>query len=228
MASTSNINHMNATKSIATEISETPAKDIDLSQVPQQKVKAFIHSNHLYNLSDFASLRSFDYNRTDIDTFYHHSKTFIIKAAIEAVWSKYLNIHPCEAWKGEIVSFGFQYSKPKNRLTYIKDAYEGLEVGQIVFLNVSFIMGLVNIAVGHEISEVNEAEKTLATSYLNGGKSEGTQQIKLHATPEGYTAVTHHTTYKSNSKFRDKYLYPILHTQAIAAFHNNIKAALIK
>lgn len=202
------------------------ATDIDLSQILQKKLKEFIHSNHLYNLKDFAGLQSFDFNRADIDSFYHHSKTFIVKADIETVWSKYKSIPPAEAWKGGIVSFGFQYSKPQNRLTYIADAYQGLEVGQIVFINVSFIMGLVNIAVGHEITEVNDSEKSLRTAYLNCGKSEGTQQIKLQATPEGYTAVTHHTIYKSDSKFRDKYLYPILHTQAIRSFHNNIKAAL--
>ncbi len=204
----------------------TAKSDIDLSQVLQKKLKEFIHSNKLYNVKDFAGLQSFDFNRADIDTFRHHTKTFIVKADIETVWSKYKSIPPSEAWKGEIVSFGFQYSKPKNKLTYIADDYKGLEVGQIVFINVSFIIGLVNIAVGHEIIEVNETEKAFRTAYLNCGKSEGTQQIKLQATPEGHTAVTHHTIYKSDSNFRDKYLYPILHTQAISSFHNNIKAAI--
>ena len=217
---------MIATTVITNTKSPSADTDIDLNQVQQKKLKEFIHSNNLYNVKDFAGLQSFDFNRADIDSFHHHSKTFIVKADIDTVWNTYKSIPPAEAWKGGIVSYGFQYSKPKNQLTYITDAYKGIEVGQIVFINVSFIMGLVNIAVGHEITEVNDSEKAFRTAYLNCGKSEGTQQIKLQATPEGYTAVTHHTIYKSDSKFRDKYLYPILHTQAIRAFHNNVKAAL--
>jgi len=217
---------MLATTVTGTQPLSSPDMDIDLEQVRQKKVKSFVHANRLYKLGDFAGLKSFDLNRADIGSFFHHIRTFIIKKDIETVWNKYKSIHPSEAWKGDIVSFGFQYSKPENRLTYLKDEYAGLATGQIVFINVNFIGGLVHIAVGHEITEVNEEEKSLRTSYLDGGKAEGTQQIKLQSTPDGFTAITHHTIYKSDSKFRDKYLYPILHSQAIRAFHNNVRAAL--
>lgn len=217
---------MPATPIIGTQISISRTLDIDLNQVPYKKVKAYIKANQLYTLADYAAIKSFDFNNTDLESFYHHRKSFIIKKDIDSVWNKYKSIHPSEAWKGDVVSFGFQYSKSKNKLTYLKDAYEGLEKGQLVFINVCFIFRLIHIAVGHEITEVNDDEKTLRTNYLNGGKAAGTQQIKLELTPEGYTKVTHHTIYKSDSKFRDKFLYPILHSKAIAAFHNNIKASL--
>ena len=55
------------------------------------------------------------------------------------------------------------------------------------------------------------------------GKARGLQKIQLVETPEGYTRIIHITYFRSNSRFRDKALYPHFHKKAITEFHNNIK-----
>ncbi len=205
-----------------------PAHDIDLNRVKNKQVVSFIHDNGLYQLQDFAELQSFSRSHPDIDAFHHHSKTFHIQKPVDEVWEAYKNIHPKKAWCGKMLQFGLQYCRKQNKLAYIDDEYKGASVGQIVLIRVKVLGGLARIAVGHEITAVNEEEKYLETSYLLKGKSLGSQRIRLSTCKEGFTNITHHTIYKSKSRFRDKYLYPILHTKAISEFHGNIKRHLTR
>ena len=103
------------------------------------------------------------------------------------------------------------------------DPYEGMEKGQVIILNLRLFGGLFNLAVAHEVMEVNDEEHSLKLCYMKGGASEGSQHISLKETPEGFTEVFHHTYYKSGSNFRDTRVYPPLHTRAISEFHNNVK-----
>ena len=200
--------------------------DIDLSRIRNKQVVSFIHDNSLYQLKDFAELESFSRSHPDIDAFHHHTKTFHVQKPIEEVWDAYKNIHPKHAWCGHMLKFGLQYCRHQNKLAYVDDEYKGAAVGQIVLIRVKILGGIARIAVGHEITAVNEEEKYLETCYLLKGKSLGTQRIKLTPGKQGFTDITHHTINKSGSHFRDKILYPFLHSKAIAAFHNNIKKYL--
>ncbi|MES2777660.1 MAG: hypothetical protein V4722_26010 [Bacteroidota bacterium] len=204
------------------------SKQVNPARIRQKKIREFIEEHRLYQLKDFAQLQSFSRADPAIATFHHHTKTFLVKKDIETVWQAYKTLHPKDAWGNGMLSFGLQYSKRKNALSYVDDAYDGAEVGQIVLINLALLGGLVNIAVGHEITAVNEAEKYLETCYLTHGKSAGSQQIRLQSTPEGFTEITHHTIYKSDSPFRDKMLYPFLHTLAITTFHRNIKRHIMR
>jgi hypothetical protein len=198
----------------------------NLSLIIPKKVQAFVVANKLFATTDFAKITSFDATRKDIASFYNHTKTFIIEREIQQVWQAYKNVAPKESWKGKHINFGVLYSKNSNTLSYINDPYTGIEVGQIILLNISFFWKIINIAVGHQVVAVNEQEKSIRTNYIDGGKAEGTQQFKLEALPNGHTLITHHTVYKSQSKFRDVVLYPILHAKAISSFHHNIKTAM--
>lgn len=202
--------------------------EIDLARIPNKSVVSFIQDNRLYRLKDFAALESFSRNHPDIGNFHHHTKTFYIDKPVAEVWDAYKNIPPKNAWCGDLLQFGLQYCRKQNKLAYVDDEYTGAAVGQIVLIRVKFLGGLAKIAVGHEITALNEEEKMLETCYLLKGKSLGSQQIRLKATADGKTEITHHTIYKSGSHFRDKYLYPILHTKAIKEFHDNIRKHLNK
>ena len=202
--------------------------EIDLSRINSKQVVSFIHKNQLYHLKDFADLRSFSRSHPDFENFYHHIKDFYIQKPVDEVWNAYKNILPKDAWSGNVFEFGLQYCRNQNKLTYADDDYNGAVVGQVVLICVKFLGGLVKIAVGHEITEVNNEERILETSYLLKGKSQGYQQIRLKATKDGFTEITHHTVYKSDSRFRDRMLYPFLHTKAIKSFHDNIREYLGK
>lgn len=131
---------------------------------------------------------------------------------------------PVKTCCGSWLDFGLQYSRKNHRITYTEDDHGHIEAGQIVILHLRILNRLVNLAVGHEITEVNEDEKFIQMCYLEGGASRGMQYIRLTETNEGHTAVTHETFYKSCSPFRDKHLYPWLHGMVISEFHRNVAA----
>lgn len=200
--------------------------EIDLTRIQSKHVLSFIHENRLYRLKDFAELESFSRNHPDIADFHHHSKTYHLQNPVEEVWEAYKSTPPKHAWCGQMLKYGLQYCRNQNKLAYADDEYPGAAVGQIVLIRVKVLGGLAKIAVGHEITAVNEAEHYLETCYLLKGKSMGSQQIRLKCDKNGGTEITHHTIYKSGSQFRDKYLYPFLHTKAINEFHSNIRKHL--
>ncbi|HOX82751.1 MAG TPA: hypothetical protein PLJ60_09340 [Chryseolinea sp.] len=195
---------------------------VDLHRIKSKKVKKFLIDNQLIEHNHLKDYRSLCYNTSHASTYSRHFKSFIVKENIEDVWNAYKTINPTEAWNGKMVSFGMGYCKRQNKISYLEDQYTGMEAGQIIFLNLN-ILGLTNLAVAHEVKEVNEAEKFFKLSYMANGKSEGSQWIRFVSTPEGHTEILHETKYKSGSSFRDKRIYPIFHTKAISEFHNSVR-----
>lgn len=199
------------------------SNEVDFGRIRHKKVKRFIQQFGLNSLIDFTRMLPICYDPASKASYHTHRKSFLIKKDIESVWKVYTTIHPREAWNGEMVGFGLQYSKQSNTVNYLNDEYAGMEKGQIIILNLRLFWGALNIAVAHEIAEVNVEERRIKLCYMEGGASEGSQWITLRATREGFTRVSHHTYYKSKSNFRDTQLYPKFHTKAISEFHGNVK-----
>ena len=121
-----------------------------------------------------------------------------------------------------MVSFGMMYTRKKNEISYHDDVYTGIEPGQIIFLNLNLFANLVHLAVGHEVTGVDEIDKNIKICYLQNGASTGTQLIQLKAL-NNQTEVIHETWYRSGSLFRDKVLYPGFHEKGLTEFHLNVK-----
>lgn len=201
----------------------TPFLEVDFEKVRQKTVKKFIATFGLNKSTGFTEMRPECYDPSRETSYHIHRKTFLIKNNVDSVWNAYTTIHPKEAWNGSMVSFGLQYSREKNSINYLNDEYSGMEKGQIIILNLRLLWGGFNLAVAHEVSEVNEQNRLIRLCYMQGGASTGSQIITLKETKDGYTEVSHKTLYKSNSNFRDKRLYPTLHTKAITEFHSSVK-----
>lgn len=195
---------------------------IDFSRIKYEKVKVLLQSNGLFSLADLRNLKSFCFDPNDGKRYYKHIKAFSIDADIEVVWNAYKTISPQETRRGSMVSFGLMYSRKQNEIMYADDAYTGIEPGQIIFLNLNLFANIINLAVGHEITGVNDDEKTIKICYLQNGASTGTQLIQLKA-KNGNTEVVHETWYRSGSIFRDKILYPGFHEKGLTEFHENVK-----
>ena len=195
---------------------------VDFSRIRQEKVRRFILDNGLTTAEGFEQMGPVCHERNSGNFYREHSMTFLIKKNIDEVWNIYKTINPKEAWNGAMVSFGLQYSRRNNVITYLGDAYEGMESGQVIILNLKLLGGIFNMAVAHEIAEVNDEAKSFRLCYMKGGASKGSQYITLKKTPENFTEVIHHTYYKGQSIFRDTMLYPIFHAIAIREFHGNI------
>lgn len=200
--------------------------EVNFNRISNEQVVSFIHDNQLYKLHDFAALESFCPKTSCTKQFYHHHKTFHIPERIEKVWDAYKNIHPKNAWCGSMLQFGLQYCRNNNKLSYIDDEYTGAKAGQIVLIRVKALGGLAKVAVGHEITSINDEQHSLETSYLVKGKSLGSQRIQLSTCKNGFTEISHYTIYKSGSWLRDKLIYPFFHTKAIREFHGNIRKSL--
>ncbi len=201
-----------------------PCAPIRLDRVPQKSIREYIRNKGLFVCSDFDQLKTTCYKTSERETYQVHSKSFLVEADVEHVWGTYLSISPRETWRCRTVSFGCMYCKKSKAITYTQDEYGGLREGQVLFLNVGLLWGLINIAVAHQITRINRAEKYIEFSYIEGGETEGTQRLTFSQTPSG-TEIEHKTTYrgKTKSPFREKTLYPILHGKVIAAFHRNVK-----
>ncbi|MBU1819894.1 MAG: hypothetical protein KKG00_00065 [Bacteroidetes bacterium] len=202
---------------------------IDFNQISQKKIRAYMADKGLTIRTDFDKLATTCYLPAEKDTYYTHSKAFTVGADLPTVWSTYLHIPPRDTWKCKMVSFGCMYCKSSRELTYMDDEYEGLRVGQILFLNVGLFWGMVNIAVAHQITQINEAEKFIEFSYIKGGETEGSQRLIFESNGDNTTTVTHRTTYRGRTRsfFREKILYPVLHTRVIAAFHRNVRQKIL-
>lgn len=194
---------------------------IDLNRIPHVKVKKFLRDYNITHAQEFSRLISTCYDPNDT-TYYTHKKVFEFNHPINQVWHAYKTIDPARAWNGNMIHFGLQYSRADHSIIYIGDnTSAGLQAGQVLILNLKLAGGAVQLCVGHEIKEVNEAEKFIKICYLENAASQGSQFIRLTSTPQG-TRVTHDSYYKSNSWLRDRILYPGLHTKALKEFHGNV------
>ena len=196
---------------------------IDFSRIKQAKVRKLLLDNGLSTLHDLSKLKSFCYDQTDGKHYYKHIKSFLISADIDTTWSAYKTVNPQEARNGGMVSFAMLYSKKRHEIMYAGDDYTGMESGQIAFFDLKLFGNILHMAVGHEVTEVNELEKTIKICYLQNGASTGTQLIQLREASNKATNVTHETWYRSGSLFRDKVLYPSFHTRGLTEFHENVR-----
>jgi hypothetical protein len=202
--------------------------EIDLDKINPKKVRQFLMKFGLTHIEQFAKLKPVCFNEAMAKSYRKHFRTFIIEQDISTVWNAYATIHPNEAWNGNMLSFGVQYSRCTHSFQYINDPYAGMQMGQILILNLRLLWGMVNIAVAHEIAEINQKERIIKMCYMPGGASEGSQWISLKETKEGFTEIEHLTYYKSKSRFRDTILYPRLHTMAITEFHESVRKKTLK
>lgn len=197
------------------------AERIDFDRINDKKVITLLKEYGAEYKSDLARLTSRCYSGEDSLSFSSHTKTLVIDGPIEEVWNVYKTISPTEDDEDK-VRFGILYSPNPDKLYYLSDAYDGIKEGQVVFWNLRFLFGLVQVAVGQKIMEVNDNNKFLKICYLAEGKSHGTQYIQLYPMENGQTKIVHYTRYRSASKFRDRRLYPKLHDKAITEFHEDV------
>ncbi|MFY0600447.1 MAG: hypothetical protein JXR03_12315 [Cyclobacteriaceae bacterium] len=177
------------------------------------------------NLPNMESLVSQCYIKSK-EPYLRHFKEYVINAGIDETWDTYVHLHPSKLWQSNMISFGMMYSRKDDSILYRDSEYQKLEEGQIYFINLKIIGSILQIPVMHEMNVVDHSEKIIQSCYLKGGKSEGSQWIRLTPIGENKTLASHETLYKGDSKIRDKYLYPYFHTRAINQFHSNIMNAV--
>jgi hypothetical protein len=200
--------------------------NINFALIKQKKIVKSIKKEKLLSTADFEKIKSSCLCNEDIE-FSTHRKSYLFSYDIEKVWLAYCSTPPKKAWNDKLVSFGMMYESEQQAFHYENEKMPVASVGQLVFINLHLLKGFLNLAVAHKIMEVNEVEKLIRTCYVESGASKGTQFIRFYDLGNNQTKVEHTTFYRSNSGFRDKHLYPLLHEKIITEFHQNINHYLM-
>lgn len=206
---------------------QTCIKAIDSDSVFQKRKKRFINNKYLQNISSFDELIPTCIDKNDSSSYNYQYETYYIKEDLNKVWNTYKSLSLPESYCGQIVSFGFLYSKPQKKLIYLDSkSFKGMKEGQVFFINLSLLGGFKRLIVAYEVTKIDDLNNTIQFCYINNGVSEGTQRIILSATKEGYTKIQHNTVYKSQSAVRDKYIYPRFHKKIVKELHKNLIISL--
>jgi hypothetical protein len=208
-----------------TGFSQAMLAEIDFNRIPQKKIRHFIDNqinNQRFLFSDIEP--SYQTSRENSSISYNLVEdAFLFRENLDKVWDSYCSTKMAESWNGKKISFGLLLSKWTDFIMYCSDHnYTELDTGQVFFVNLKLLHGIYNLAVGLEIITIDNQNKRIQFSYVKGGKSEGVQTIQFAGTNEGYTKIIHISEFRSNSKFRDKRLYPRFHKKFIHEFHENM------
>ena len=202
--------------------------DLNFEKIPYRKVRNYIHDQvdnqilSIYDLHPTLETKKVpaEYSCQDI--------RYLIDEDIDVVWEGYIHSSPAKLWDGKRLSFGLLCSKPSEMVVYRGDQNVEVDTGQVIYLNLRFLRGVYNLALAFEIIDLDEENRTIEFSYIEGNKSKGKQCLVFKQTPEGKTEIIHSSYFKSDSILRDKLIYPFFHKRATNEFHRNMRRNIRK
>ena len=196
---------------------------IALERIPHKRIRAFIQNQIDNNVQTVNDLEVSIPHGACTKALLKHELSFTAKHSIEDVWDFYNKTGPNKVFKNKLVSFALMLSKAnESEVLYKEEPFSSAEIGQVYFMNLNILKGLVQIAVSYEIVAINEKKKFFEFSYIKGGKSTGLQRVSLVEVAPNQTKIIHTTHYKSKSDFRDRYMYPYFHTKVLQEYHLNM------
>ncbi|KPM48024.1 hypothetical protein [Jiulongibacter sediminis] len=214
---------MSAVAPIVSPIIKEKKLKINLKRIKSARTLEYLKKNALADISDLDKIVPLCYLEGIENDFLKHSKSYKLPYSVDDVWDAYINIPPAESWAGNRIGFSFSYNTDSKDFHYLHDQYHGLEVNQLIFIEIKLLFGLFKLAVTHHVNQISPEEKKIKLCYVEGGKSSGSQIITFKKISESESIVVHDTFYKSDSKFRDEKLYPFLHELIINQFHKNVR-----
>lgn len=208
--------------------SQVTLGEINFDKIAQKKVREFLIgqlNNQINSLTDIEPSINNDSKTEGYKTLVNE---YFVKDSLSKVWRHYVNTNPGDSWSGRKVSFGMLFSIKDKRIVYSDESVSHIEAGQVVYLNLKLMEGIVNLATVFEFTNINKEKRIIEFCYIDGNITEGKQRIQFTQTPRGYTHIIHTSYYKSNSAFRDRFLYPFFHNKLCNEFHRNMKKLYYK
>ena len=200
-----------------------PIDSVNFTRIQHKKVRKLITQQKHFGARTFDDIQPVWFNLSDSAFYNTFQKSQIINQEINTVWDNLIHQSPSDEFNGRIVSFGLLYSKKSNNLLYQNEAFDGIEVGQILFFNLRMLSGIKNIAVAMEVTRMDHVQKVVEYCYVDHGSTRGTQQFILTPLPGGKTEITQITRYKCKSRLRDRRLYSFFHERIVKEFLRSIK-----
>lgn len=199
---------------------------IDYTKIRKPLLKETVRHQIANGVTEFSDIRTTAPTEDTILNFHKVVDVFYVNTPRDEVFRHYLHTNPYDSWNGgELVELAILIDKNNQTVYYPGDFYPGAEVGQVYYVHMNFF-GLKKICVGQELVEINENSGIISFSYIEGGKSRGMQIMQFDTQGESTCKITHTSFFKSDSPFRDRFLYPYFHTLVVTRFHENMKSAL--
>ena len=205
---------------------QTRLSEIDFNRIRQKSIRNFLKDQIETGIVYFKDFRPSVTAQTDTSQFDFNVHHFHLQQTPETAWNAYITAHPAKVWQGKIVSCGFIYSPVSKRVIFADNNYPELEAGQIFFIEMQVLCGLVKFPVCFMVTKIDETKRTITFSYVASGSSKGSQTIRLDDNGKGGTDILHSSIHQTKNVLRDKTLYPIYHRKAIKEVHQNIKNIL--
>jgi hypothetical protein len=200
--------------------------DINLERIEQRKIRKYIECQIEEGKHQFCEIHP-SWNRgQDLSAYRKNEMTFFLKGDFLDIWQGYVTTNPSKSWDGRKISFGLLLRKFPGNIFYDQDPIMGVDTGQVYYLNLTLLLGIFNLPVAFEMINVNKREKIIEFSYIEGNKSIGVQQVKFVDSGDECTEIIHTSYYKSESRFRDKWIYPYFHKRIVNDFHRNMRRLL--
>lgn len=197
---------------------------INLAEIHQKQVRKYIVSRSIDQMHDFSSIHASWKKNLDESVFNIIEKTFYLKYKLSDVWGIYRHTDPIKMWNGQSVRFGLLISKCSNTVIYANNSScPGIDTGQVYFLDLRLIKGLFNIPVAFEIINIDQIKQIVEFSYIDNNIELGKQTLWFFDDGENRTRIVHRSYFKSDSPFRDEFLYPYFHNILIKDFHRNMR-----
>lgn len=207
---------------------QTRLSDIDTSRIKQKCIRRFLKSQMDSGIVYFEDFRPSVDEQTDSSRFDFNVHRFHLQQTTAAAWNAYLTAHPAKIWQGKVVSCGFIYPPVSKKIIFSDDSYQGLEFGQIFFIEMRVLFRLIKFPVCFMVTRIDPASHEISFSYIDSGSSKGSQTIKLVDNGKEGTLLLHSSIHQTENVLRDKTLYPIYHRKAIKEVHQNINKILRK
>jgi hypothetical protein len=190
-------------------------------QVSDTNAKVVKYLNKI-DVCCFSEVKPSVNDSSDLSVFNFHTTTYTINAPFEQVWNTCMFGSPTNLWQGKTLRLSGVYSEESDRLfSHDNQQPDSLELNQIYFISIR-IMRLINLTAALKTTQIDHDENFIEFTYVDGNKAIGKQTVRLIAIDDNETKIVHDTFYKSNSKFRDKRLYPRFHQKAITDLHQKI------
>jgi hypothetical protein len=196
--------------------------DVQFDRIEEQSVEAYLQRQIKNEVRTFSDVKPSLSSTSSTEGFCYHENEYVIKDSLEKVWAHYVYTNPADAWNASKMRFGMLFSKHSNQLVYPNDVVQGIEPGQVVYLNLH-VLKIKNIATAFEIIRVDQNNEVIEFSYLNDNQTIGKQKLQFIETSRGFTKIVHCSYFKSKSVLRDHFLYPYFHTRLTNNYHRNMK-----
>lgn len=207
--------------------SQVNLNEVNFNRIPFKKVRAYIHTQILHNIKSSDDLVP-SYEKDVVpESLSDQTCSYKLPVSVETAWEAYSLAMPDKAWNGRKARLGMLVNKPANKVYYPGDRCEAIDTGQVVYLNLRVLKGVLNLGMAFEIINIDENNHILEFSYIKGNKSLGKQQLFFAENEDGTTELTHVSYFKSESGFRDKFLYPYFHKRFTNEFHRNMSRSIV-